>query len=344
MHLVTVAVAAYNVEKYIGEMLSSIITQTYSNLEILIVNDGSTDGTKAICESFSDPRIRIITKENGGLSTARQTAINEAKGEYLCLVDGDDVLCSDYVQTLYSAAVANDADIAVCEYQEFSESVTALGRHVVLPHTTNYKVTPQLLKTSFYHMVEWFKLADSWNKMYKTEFLRGSQEVFSLDKRYNGTDLLFNHLLALHCPRYAVCHKVLLYYRLTPNSRVRRKNKDLQTGFSIIMEKLLSASASIGLGDEVKDQLCHIYDDMMRRALSDLYVNSDGKRDFKDKYTAFLEKFISFKKICFSNCSSRGYEKGLRLFLFILGLRSATLMTFYLKRRQRKIAKSLRKA
>lgn len=90
--LVSVVMPAYNAEKYIGEAIRSVLAQTHTNWELLIVNDGSTDGTRAIMESFKDPRIHLFHQRNGGIGSARNKALEHARGTFMCGLDADDVL------------------------------------------------------------------------------------------------------------------------------------------------------------------------------------------------------------------------------------------------------------
>ena len=102
--LISVVVPVYNVEKYIDRCLNSIINQTYRKLEIIIVNDGSTDNSRKIIDKFSkmDSRIIVIDKNNGGLSEARNVGINAATGDYITFIDSDDFVSYDYIEYLYS--------------------------------------------------------------------------------------------------------------------------------------------------------------------------------------------------------------------------------------------------
>ncbi|MBR4570580.1 MAG: glycosyltransferase family 2 protein, partial [Candidatus Riflebacteria bacterium] len=108
--MVSVIIPAYNVEKYIGECLDSIIFQTYKNIEIIVVNDGSKDNTLSIIRDYSkkDNRIIIIDKQNTGVSDTRNCGINKAKGVYIVFVDGDDYLANDYITYMLSLIDKND--------------------------------------------------------------------------------------------------------------------------------------------------------------------------------------------------------------------------------------------
>lgn len=111
--LVSVIVPVYNVKEYLEKCINSILNQTYENLEIIIVDDGSTDGSSDICDQFleKDNRVFVIHKENGGVVSARQAGIDKAKGEYVIAIDSDDWIELIMISELYTLAVENDADI-----------------------------------------------------------------------------------------------------------------------------------------------------------------------------------------------------------------------------------------
>ena len=114
---VSVIVPVYNVDKYLEECLDSIVNQTLNDIEIICVNDGSTDGSLKILEDYAskDDRIKIITQENGGLSVARNTGIDVAKGEYLSFVDSDDFIGLEMFDKMYDQAHSQDLDILFCK-------------------------------------------------------------------------------------------------------------------------------------------------------------------------------------------------------------------------------------
>lgn len=113
--LVTIIIPVYNVEKYIRVCLDSVLSQTYRNLEIILVDDGSTDGSGLVCDEYSktDNRIKVIHKNNEGVSTARNTGIEMATGKYVCFVDSDDILMPDYVEYLYAIVESHNVPVAV---------------------------------------------------------------------------------------------------------------------------------------------------------------------------------------------------------------------------------------
>ena len=127
--LITIVVPVYNIENYLAKCVDSIMQQSYDDIDIILVNDGSTDSSGVLCDRFSDKdhRIRVIHKENGGLSDARNRGIDEAKGDYITFVDGDDFLDKEYVTSLYSCLKDNRADISVCEFCYMTETGKVLN-------------------------------------------------------------------------------------------------------------------------------------------------------------------------------------------------------------------------
>lgn len=115
---ITVIVPIYNVEQYLSQCLDSILRQTYKNLEIILVDDGSLDHCSEMCDIYQkkDNRIKVIHKKNGGLSDARNTALDIATGDYVTFVDSDDFILPNYVETLYTALKSNEADIAQVKF------------------------------------------------------------------------------------------------------------------------------------------------------------------------------------------------------------------------------------
>lgn len=121
--LISVIVPVYNVEGCLERCIQSILVQTYENMEIILIDDGSTDSSGAICDRYSgtDNRIRIIHQANGGLSDARNSALNVLHGEYLAFIDSDDFVSEDYIEYLYHLIQINDADISFAGSQSFAD-------------------------------------------------------------------------------------------------------------------------------------------------------------------------------------------------------------------------------
>lgn len=131
--LISIIVPVYNVEKYLPKCIESLLKQTYKKLEIILVDDGSTDQSGIICTSYEklDRRIKVIHKQNGGLSDARNFGLNVAKGKYVTLVDSDDFVEPIMIEYLYTLISKYQADISVCQRNEVEEK-----NNVIHPHLT----------------------------------------------------------------------------------------------------------------------------------------------------------------------------------------------------------------
>ena len=122
--LVSVIVAVYNIEEYLPRCIDSILAQTYRNLEIILVDDGSTDSSGGICDDYAqkDRRIKVIHKKNGGLSDARNAGLDKVSGDYIGFVDGDDWIDEDMYRAMYEACEKEKAQRAACRYKQITRS------------------------------------------------------------------------------------------------------------------------------------------------------------------------------------------------------------------------------
>ena len=165
-NLISVIIPVYNGEKYLPECLDSVLNQTYQNLEIIIVNDGSTDDTKTIMEDYSrrDSRILLLdNEESRGVSEARNYGINTSKGGYICFIDSDDVVKSDYIEKLFSE-MDDDVDVVCCGYYEVQDDVDNVLKEHTLPNKTlknvdeSYSLYSDCLTESVLMQAVWGKI------------------------------------------------------------------------------------------------------------------------------------------------------------------------------------------
>ena len=165
--LVSVIVPVYNVEKYVQQCIDSITGQTYQNLEIILVDDGSTDSSGEICDKSAekDSRIRVLHKENGGLSDARNVGIVISKGRYITFVDSDDYIKTDYIMYLYNILTENQADISTCANIIVEEDGTEISREKNSAMMRSFS-NLQAMELLFYQ--KQFENS-AWGKMYKKE-------------------------------------------------------------------------------------------------------------------------------------------------------------------------------
>ncbi len=163
--LVSVIIPVYNVGEYLQTCIDSVKRQTYKDLQIILVDDGSTDGSGLICDKAAkeDDRIRVIHRTNGGLSAARNSGIEEAHGEYICFIDSDDWVDESFVERLYQLAEKDNADVAACGYyrtgseEEAADAVKDREWEKTV-HYTNIQAVRELIEEKNVKSVVWNKL------------------------------------------------------------------------------------------------------------------------------------------------------------------------------------------
>ena len=227
--LISVIIPVYNSEKYVRQTLDSIVNQTYKNLEILLIDDGSTDQSPAICEEYcADNRVKVFHRQNAGVAASRQFGFDNSHGIYYVTIDSDDYVTEDFVEKLYQTIKKNNDDISVCGVSCFIDGNPKITA-VYMPMLSDEKltVTKELLATDFYKISCDLLLTDSWNKMFRAEFVRNTNVRYQLNNIYTGSELMYNHRLALHCPSYCIVPESLLFHRNHAGSRVSKKDKPM---------------------------------------------------------------------------------------------------------------------
>lgn len=211
---VSIIVPVYNAEKYLSQCIESIINQTYKNLEIILVNDGSKDNSEFICKEYQkkDFRIKLISDINHGVSYARNQGLKDSVGEYVLFVDSDDNINENYVYSLMEKTLEDDYDIVISGYKEFGKEVI----NVVLSEEKEDLLTGTLRKD--YKFLEMF-LITPWVKLYKTSIIKKYNIKFPEDFRI-GEDQVFNLLYLKYVKKYKFINKPLYNY-------IRQNNKSL---------------------------------------------------------------------------------------------------------------------
>ena len=212
---ISVVIPAYNVEQYIEKCLDSVLCQTYRDLEVIVVDDGSTDNTAQLIKKYtSDKRVKYINQENAGVSAARNNGMNAASGEYLAFVDSDDYLENTMYEKLYAALLKTDVDVAVCNYSLVYESHTDYE----YANTENDEVDISMPEY-FYKYCACDKPNNYiWTRLYKTGTVRKSGIRFENHKL--GDDTLFNFKLLPFLKRISYVSGGYYNYFQRPGSNV----------------------------------------------------------------------------------------------------------------------------
>lgn len=216
--LVSIIVPVYNAGKYLRKCIDSIRKQTYCNIEIILINDGSIDGSLDICRNYaaSDNRVRLISQGNRGVSAARNLGIKNAQGDYICFVDADDYVSEDYVSFLYNKVVQYDADIAACAFS-YEMSKGAWKKNLNK-------------EESFFNkkegMISFFKKSgingSPCCKLYKTEVIKKFHIYFDESIKM-AEDKLFCFEYLIHCNKIYYSSRIKYFYVLNSHSATNVK-------------------------------------------------------------------------------------------------------------------------
>ncbi|MGE6630125.1 glycosyltransferase family 2 protein [Bacillus sp. NPDC077027] len=223
MPAISLLVAVYNTSQYVEKCLRSIAEQTFSEIEVILVNDGSTDHSADILEQFTkrDKRFRVIHQPNQGLGAVRNKGIEEAKGEYVAFIDSDDTLDPDYCMKLYERAMATDADVVVSDYFiQFEQSNRTLSTSMFGNQKVGNK--ERLIKDLLHGNITGF----SWNKLYRRSFLEKYHIRFPLRDELENIEDQYVTLRCFYLANViAFVHQPLYYYRVHVSSIVQRYQK-----------------------------------------------------------------------------------------------------------------------
>lgn len=208
--LVSVVVPVYNIKDYILKCLESLAGQNYGNFEVVVIDDGSTDGSSEICDKFAsgDKRFRVVHKKNGGLSDARNVGIHEAKGELICLVDGDDKVREDFISVLMETLEEGEADIAICGFnKEHPEERVVSGAQAAID---------LLVKAENVEIV-------AWNKIYRKSLFVDNDIWYPVGKKHEDT--LTTYKLLAAATKVAYTSKSLYIYNETREGSIMNSEK-----------------------------------------------------------------------------------------------------------------------
>ena len=281
--LISLIVPIYNVENYLWSCLDSIAKQTYSNIEVLLVNDGSPDGSGVICQEFvaSDSRFRYIEKANGGLSDARNVGIVRAQGEFLSFVDSDDWIEPTYVEDLYRAALFNDAEVVVSNYKKFDVKDNCYWIHVFDDYYETHYSGEELIQQLPALERKDFSFTTSWGILFAHRLF----EAISFPKGKTIEDTRTNYRLFAESRRLTYIHKALYNYRVGVDSISSSITEKLLVD---VLECLMERMAVYAIkGWNIKDERENIVGNLKMRYNQAKEAGLQNTEIFK-RYTEFI--------------------------------------------------------
>lgn len=232
-NLVSVIIPIYKVEKYLDKCIQSVAQQTYKNLEIILVDDGSPDNCPQICDEYTkkDSRIKVIHKENGGLMSARQAGLKIACGDYIGFVDSDDWIEPDMYAHFADAIAKYNCDIAVCEFfynypERQQESVQSLKKPFYTKNELMREIYPTMIFAGRFY--DYGVMPSCWSKIYKKDLLEKHLPLVDTDITI-GEDAAFTFPCMLDAENACYIDKALYHYRINKKSMTQEYSKDLHS-------------------------------------------------------------------------------------------------------------------
>lgn len=244
MPKVSVIVPVYNVEKYLKKCLDSLINQTLKEIEIIVVNDGSTDGSGEIIKQYKKQypdKIVALEKENGGLSDARNFGLDFANGDYIAFLDSDDYVDKTLYEKMYKTAIEEESDMVECDF------------YWVYP--TSKKVDTRMPYKDKQDMIANARVV-AWNKLYKRQIISDSGILFSKGLRYEDVDFFYK--LIPNLDKVSLIREPLIYYVQRENSIANTQTEKTKDIFKIL-DNVLEYYKDNGLYETYQTELEYMY-------------------------------------------------------------------------------------
>ena len=225
---VSIIVPIYKVEKYLRQCVDSLLNQTLKQIEIILVDDGSPDSCPEICEEYrkQDSRVKVIHKQNGGLSDARNAGMKLVEGEYVAFIDSDDYVDLRMFENLYAAAKKKNLDVCYCDYNfDYDGTIRPANKQKENLYIDGKEETSAFLLDmvgplpSYPSDVKY--LVSVWHGIYKTSIIRDNHIVYESERLYPSEDLLFHIDFLSRCKKVGYLKDAMYYWRFNPTSLSR---------------------------------------------------------------------------------------------------------------------------
>lgn len=299
--LISIIIPVFNAGKYLTRCIESVINQDYTNLEIIIVNDGSTDNSLDIIEHYamSDGRIKVVNKLNSGVSDTRNAGLNKSSGELIGFVDADDYIEKDMYSKLLNALLKTNADVVACGYrQEFKDY------HYDIATEQDYEVsgTAKILSTYLRQDIRSGIGDGNWNKLFKKSVIK--------DVRYPkyayGEDILFQERVFENCNKIICISDILYHYVMNNDSASNAEFKESQVSVLNMSEDILGRV--LVKYPEVCEEAYAFYLSWHLVLLQRIYMSSNS--EISNKYKKNIIKALKHnKKSCINNKYSKRIDQ-----------------------------------
>lgn len=302
--LISVVIPIYNIEAYLKRCVDSVLQQSYSNLEIILVDDGSKDQSSMICDEYKelDKRVRVIHKENGGLSDARNAGIEIANGSFITFIDSDDFVAIDYIEYLYGLILKYDADVSGCYHIKFNKE-QEINDHKNNQEEFVFRGEEAVIDLCYQKHIT----NSAWGKLYRMSYFKSIR--YPVGRLYE--DLGTTYKLFLLCNKVVFSMQAKYYYFQRDDSIMHYKFTSKNMDRILLSEKLL---------EEVED----ISEELEKAAMARLFIScvqvlremplNDVK--FKKEYSIVRQYILLYRKMVLFNKNVKNINRLIALFTY----------------------------
>lgn len=329
--MISIIVPIYKVERFINKCIDSILTQTYKDLEIILVDDGSPDHCPAICDEYakSDNRIKVIHKKNGGLICARKSGLKASSGEYVCFVDGDDWIEPDMYEKVADSIKKYHADCVITQfYYSTDKDETKSDYHLNKKFYSRQEMEREIFPTMLFarRYFEFGVYPCCWTKVFKRELLE--KHLLTADDRLRmGEDIAFTYPCLMECLSISFINEPLYHYRSNPDSMTKAYDRTLPDIFHLPYETLVNKSRQlqVDISNQLGYYLLYLIAIVLRNEANG---RSGGEMD--SDYA--IKKIIEYKhlKSGLKNVHMSYLPFNKKLLLLALKLKSRPMIKIYL--------------
>lgn len=328
---ISIIMPVYNSKDFIETAINSVLRQTYKSFELIIVDDGSTDGSSEVCDAYGNlSNVRVFHKSNGGVCSARNYGIKLAEGQYVCFIDNDDEYDPMYCEKLISAAKSTNADIIKCGRKNI---VVTVNGNILSENSKTVKKDVNYCFNDFKRDYIYLKKIEIfysvWNGLYKLDTIKTSGILFDEKVKNGNEDLIFNYKFVRQCESITVISDVLYnhYYRNGHSTSLKFNVNQINTRIEAIILELDLANT--------ENERKYILTEGIRECFRILSYADDYKT--KNIYSDFIEQKLSWEKglICWV-CKSKEVSTINKFELVLIWARCYNLY-FMLRNLRRKV-------
>lgn len=301
--LVTVIVPVYQVKEYLAKCIESILEQTYSNIEVILIDDGSNDGSEKICDTFAniDSRVKVIHQKNKGVSAARNIGLENSNGKYICFIDADDYIDEKYISELYKMCKENEADISICGICNVLNNKPSNKSNEIQKVYKANEAIQEVFKEKYFNCVVWAKMFkrnmfDSYRFNTNTSISEDLEIIYKIFKQANK--------IAVNTGKY------LYFYLIRANSALHSKyNSKYEETLRIIEDAIDFFSEQDELKVCIIKKYVNASYDCIKKAMEDNKYNKELGKKIRKKLK-YYQKSIT---------KTRDKKVKIKLYLILYG-------------------------